>query len=329
MSGPQPHALVIAGPTGSGKSAWAERLAQHLPIEILSVDSAQVDRGLDIGSAKPDAATRARIPHRLLDLRDPHEPYSAGEFARDARAAILDAWALGRLPVLVGGTMLYLRALLHGMAELPQADAALRARLEAEAAQLGWAALHGRLRSVDPVAAARIHPNDPQRIQRALEVHELTGRPISAWQAEATRPLTGIGWRGFALLPRERAAHWAALARRFTAMMAAGFLDEVRALRASPQLHAELPALRSVGYRQLWAHLAGETSLERAAGLAVIATRQLARRQLTWLRSEGGLQALDPGDESGFGHLLEAARALGPPSPASTPPAPAVGAPGG
>jgi len=329
MSGPQPHALVIAGPTGSGKSAWAERLAQHLPIEILSVDSAQVYRGLDIGSAKPDAATRARIPHRLLDLRDPHEPYSAGEFARDARAAILDAWALGRLPVLVGGTMLYLRALLHGMAELPQADAALRARLEAEAAQLGWAALHGRLRSVDPVAAARIHPNDPQRIQRALEVHELTGRPISAWQAEATRPLTGIGWRGFALLPRERAAHWAALERRFTAMMAAGFLDEVRALRANPQLHAELPALRSVGYRQLWAHLAGETSLDRAAGLAVIATRQLARRQLTWLRSEGGLQALDPGDESGFGHLLEAARALGPPSPASTPPAPAVGAPGG
>ena len=329
MSGPQPHALVIAGPTGSGKSAWAERLAQHLPIEILSVDSAQVYRGLDIGSAKPDAATRARIPHRLLDLRDPHEPYSAGEFARDARAAILDAWSLGRLPVLVGGTMLYLRALLHGMAELPQADAALRARLEAEAAQLGWAALHGRLRSVDPVAAARIHPNDPQRIQRALEVHELTGRPISAWQAEATRPLTGIGWRGFALLPRERAAHWAALERRFTAMMAAGFLDEVRALRANPQLHAELPALRSVGYRQLWAHLAGETSLERAAGLAVIATRQLARRQLTWLRSEGGLQALDPGDESGFGHLLEAARALGPPSPASTPPAPAVGAPGG
>jgi len=329
MSGPQPHALVIAGPTGSGKSAWAERLAQHLPIEILSVDSAQVYRGLDIGSAKPDAATRARIPHRLLDLRDPHEPYSAGEFARDARAAILDAWSLGRLPVLVGGTMLYLRALLHGMAELPQADAALRARLEAEAAQLGWAALHGRLRSVDPVAAARIHPNDPQRIQRALEVHELTGRPISAWQAEATRPLTGIGWRGFALLPRERAAHWAALERRFTAMMAAGFLDEVRALRANPQLHAELPALRSVGYRQLWAHLAGETSLDRAAGLAVIATRQLARRQLTWLRSEGGLQALDPGDESGFGHLLEAARALGPPSPASTPPAPAVGAPGG
>jgi tRNA dimethylallyltransferase len=315
MSGPAqqdrlPQALVLAGPTGSGKSAWAERLAGHLPIEILSVDSAQVYRGLDIGSAKPDAATRARIPHRLLDLRDPQVPYSAGEFARDARAAILAAWELGRLPVLVGGTMLYLRALLHGMAELPQADAALRAQMEAEAARLGWAALHEQLRGVDPVAAARIHPNDPQRIQRALEVHRLTGRPISAWQAEATRPLDGIGWRGFALLPPDRAAHWAALERRFEGMMAAGFLDEVRGLRALPGVHPELPALRSVGYRQLWAHLAGKGSLEEAANLAVIATRQLARRQLTWLRSEGGLQALDPGDESGFGHLLAAATAL-------------------
>jgi tRNA dimethylallyltransferase len=305
-----PQALVLAGPTGSGKSAWAERLAEHLPIEILSVDSAQVYRGLDIGSAKPDAATRARIPHRLLDLREPHEPYSAGEFARDARAAILAAWDSGRLPVLVGGTMLYLRALLHGMAELPRADATLRGQLEAEAARLGWAALHGQLREVDPVAAARIHPNDPQRIQRALEVHRLTGRPISAWQAEATRPLTGIGWRGYALLPRDRAAHWAALERRYEAMMAAGFLDEVRALRARPLLNAELPALRSVGYRQLWAHLAGETGLEEAGRLAVIATRQLARRQLTWLRSEQGLQALDPEDETGFGHLLQAAKAL-------------------
>ena len=315
MSGPAqqdrlPQALVLAGPTGSGKSAWAERLAGHLPIEILSVDSAQVYRGLDIGSAKPDAATRARIPHQLLDLRDPQVPYSAGEFARDARAAILAAWELGRLPVLVGGTMLYLRALLHGMAELPQADAALRAQLDAEAARQGWAALHEQLRSVDPVAAARIHPNDPQRIQRALEVHRLTGRPISAWQAEATRPLDGIGWRGFALLPPDRAAHWAALERRFEGMMAAGFLDEVRRLRALPGVHPELPALRSVGYRQLWAHLAGEGSLAEATHLAVIATRQLARRQLTWLRSEGGLQALDPGDESGFGHLLAAATAL-------------------
>ena len=309
MSG-LPNALVLAGPTGSGKSAWAERLAEHLPIVILSVDSAQVYRGLDIGSAKPDAATRARIPHRLLDLRDPHEPYSAGEFARDARAAILEASAAGRLPVLVGGTMLYLRALLHGMAELPRADPALRAQLEADAARLGWGALHAQLRDVDPVAAGRIHPNDPQRIQRALEVHRLTGRAISAWQAEATRPLTGIGWRGFALLPRDRATHWASLGRRFEAMMAAGFLDEVRALRARPLVHAELPALRSVGYRQLWAHLAGETSLEEAVRLAVIATRQLARRQLTWLRSEAGLQALDPGDESGFGLLLAAARGL-------------------
>lgn len=305
---PLARALVIAGPTGSGKSAWAERLAEHLPIEILSVDSAQVYRGLDIGSAKPDAATRARIPHHLIDLRDPAQPYSAGEFARDARQALAEVTGRGKLPVLVGGTMLYLRALLHGMAELPQAAPAIRSALEAEAAQRGWAALHGDLQRVDPLAAARIHPNDPQRIQRALEVQRLTGRPISAWQAEAPAPLAGIAWQGFALLPADRVRHADTLAHRFDAMLAAGLLDEVQSLRARGDLRPELPALRSVGYRQLWEHLEGRCTLAQARERAVIATRQLAKRQLTWLRSEPGLVALDPADNSGFVRLLTVAR---------------------
>jgi tRNA dimethylallyltransferase len=301
-----PRALVIAGPTGSGKSAWAERLAGELPVEIISVDSAQVYRGLDIGSAKPDAATRARIPHHLIDLRDPLEPYSAGDFARDARSAIGAVLARGRLPVLVGGTMLYLRALLRGMAELPPAQPALRAALEAEAASRGWAQLHAELASVDPVAAARIHPNDPQRIQRALEVWRLTGRPISAWQAAAPQPLAGVAWQGVALLPPDRARHGGLLAQRFDAMLAAGLLDEVRALHARGDLHGELPALRSVGYRQLWEHLEGRSTLAEARELAIVATRQLAKRQLTWLRSEPALVPHDPGDADAFQRVKNA-----------------------
>jgi tRNA dimethylallyltransferase len=301
-----PRALVIAGPTGSGKSALAERLADQLPIEIISVDSAQVYRGLDIGSAKPDAATRARIPHHLLDLRDPLEPYSAGDFARDARVAIADVIARGRLPVLVGGTMLYLRALLRGMAELPPAQPALRAVLEAEAAGRGWAAMHAELARVDPPAAARIHPNDPQRIQRALEVWRLTGRPISDWQAAAPQPLAGVAWQGFALVPGDRAHLAQRLAERFDAMLAAGLLDEVRALHLRGDLHGELPALRSVGYRQLWEHLEGRCQLAEAREQAVVATRQLAKRQLTWLRSEPALRPLDPQAEGTFESLKNA-----------------------
>lgn len=302
------RALVIAGPTGSGKSAWAERLAGEQPIEIVSVDSAQVYRGLDIGSAKPDAATRLRIAHHLIDLRDASEPYSAGEFARDARRVIGEVLARGRLPVLVGGTMLYLRALLRGMAVLPQAQPALRAALEAEAARRGWAALHAELAQVDPVAAARIHPNDPQRIQRALEVYRHTGRPISAWQSEAIAPQAGVTWQGFALLPADRVRHGQALAQRFDAMLATGLLEEVRALHARGDLHPELPALRSVGYRQLWEHLEGRCTLAEARELAVIATRQLAKRQLTWLRSEPSFEPVDPADDAGFRRLLAVAR---------------------
>lgn len=286
--------VVITGPTAVGKSDWALALAEVLPIEIVSCDSAQVFRGLDIGTAKPDAATRARVPHHLLDLRDPAERYSAGEFVADASAAIHAIHARGRLPVVVGGTMLYLRALLQGLAPLPPARADIRAQIDARAARDGWPALHAELARLDPEAAARIHANDRQRIQRALEVFHATGRPISAWQAAnaaATRPFE---FRCCALVPTDRPALHARIAARFAAMMAAGFLDEVRALHARPDLTADHPAIRAVGYRQLWRHLAGELGLEASVEQGIAATRQLAKRQLTWLKSSLLLDNLDP-----------------------------------
>jgi tRNA dimethylallyltransferase len=306
-----PLALVLTGPTGSGKSAWAARLARELPIEIISVDSAQVFRGMDIGTAKPDAATRARIVHHLIDIRDPAERYSAGEFVHDARAAMQAILARGRLPVLVGGTQLYLRALLRGMAQLPPASATVRAQLEAEATERGWAALHSELELVDPQAAAKIHRNDPQRIQRALEVYRVSGRSISAWQAETRAPVDSPHWLRFALIPGDRTALVRALQARFATMLEAGLLAEVAALYRRGDLHAELPAIRAVGYRQLWAHCAGRIGLAEAVTLAVAATRQLAKRQLTWLRAESAYEALEPADESGLARILSAIRAAG------------------
>ena len=306
-----PLALVLTGPTGSGKSQWAARLAQQLPIEIVSVDSAQVFRGMDIGTAKPDAATRARTVHHLIDIRDPAERYSAGEFVHDARAALVAIQARGRLPVLVGGTQLYLRALLRGMAELPPASAAVRAQLELEAGVRGWTALHTELALVDPQAAAKIHRNDPQRIQRALEVYRVSGRNISTWQAKTRAPANDAHWLRFALIPGDRTALGRALEERFAAMLESGLLAEVAALYRRSDLHAELPAIRSVGYRQLWAHCAGRIGLAEAVAQAVVATRQLAKRQLTWLRAEGGYEALEPADESGFARILAAIRAAG------------------
>jgi tRNA dimethylallyltransferase len=303
--------LVLTGPTGSGKSDWAGRLAQSLPIEIISVDSAQVYRGMDIGTAKPTAAVRARIAHHLLDIRDPAERYSAGEFASDARVALRAIHARGHLPVLVGGTMLYLRALLRGMAELPHASVAVRAALEAEAASLGWPALHAELSKVDPAAASKIHPRDPQRIQRALEVYRLTGRPISEWQALTQPPLDGVQWLRFALVPGDRAALGGALAARFSCMLEDGLLTEVATMFKRADLHAELPAIRSVGYRQLWAYCAGEIELEEAKRQAVVATCQLAKRQMAWLRAETGYECLDPADESGMGRIVRAVEAAG------------------
>ena len=306
-----PPALVLTGPTGSGKSDWAWRLAQELPVEIISVDSAQVYRGMDIGTAKPSAAEQARVTHHLIDIRDPSERYSAGEFVRDARAAMAQAHSRGHLPVLVGGTQLYLRALLRGMALLPEASPAVRAELAAEAGARGWPNLHAELVKVDPRAAAKIHPNDPQRIQRALEVYRQSGRPISDWQAATQLPDDGAHWLRFALIPGDRAALARGLRERFQAMLEAGLLAEVSALYHRVDLHAELPALRAVGYRQLWAHCAGETGLAEATEHAVTATRQLAKRQLTWLRAESAYQSLDPAMPAGFTRILGAIRAAG------------------
>jgi tRNA dimethylallyltransferase len=295
---------VLTGPTGTGKSDFALRLAREFPIEIVSVDSAQVYRGLDIGSAKPDAATRAAVPHHLIDLVEPTAGYSAGQFVRDAARAIADIEARGRVPLLVGGTMLYLRALIGGIATLPQASESIRAAIDDDARRLGWAAMHARLAEVDTAAAARIHPNDAQRIQRALEVYTSAGVPISVLQARTRSPLTRE-FRCVTLIPHDRARLHIALAQRFEAMMAAGLLDEVRGLFARGDLTEAHPAIRAVGYRQLWSHLAGAYPLETAVDRAIAATRQLAKRQLTWLRSMPDIVAFDPYDLQSFVGLRE------------------------
>ena len=305
----RPLAIAVMGPTASGKTAFAIELARRHGGEIVSVDSALVYQGLDIGAAKPDAAERAGVPHHLLDMRQPWQPYSAAEFAVDARAAIEGILARGKLPVLAGGTGLYFRALLEGLAPMPDADPALRASLTAEAAQRGWAALHADLSRVDPAAAARIGPGDAQRIQRALEVFALSGRPISAWQRDRPPPRLPLRVLKLVLAPGERATLHARIARRFDAMLQAGFLDEVRGLRALPQLRGhpaplDLPALRAVGYRQAWEHLDGASSAAEFRDRAIFATRQLANRQLTWLRGELDGRRFDP--ERDGGQLREA-----------------------
>ena len=305
----RPPAIAVMGPTASGKTAFAIELARRHGGEIVSVDSALVYQGLDIGAAKPDAAERAGVPHHLLDMRQPWQPYSAAEFAVDARVAIEGILARGKLPVLAGGTGLYFRALLEGLAPMPDADPALRASLTAEAAQRGWAALHADLSRVDPAAAARIGPGDAQRIQRALEVFALSGRPISAWQRDRPPPRLPLRVLKLVLAPGERATLHARIARRFDAMLQAGFLDEVRGLRALPQLRGhpaplDLPALRAVGYRQAWEHLDGASSAAEFRDRAIFATRQLAKRQLTWLRGELDGRRFDP--ERDGGQLREA-----------------------
>jgi tRNA dimethylallyltransferase len=281
-------AVLIAGPTGAGKTDLALELAGRFPVEIVSVDSAQVYRGMDIGTAKPSAATRARVPHHLIDVCDPAEAYSAGRFRRDALDLIGAIRARGRLPLLVGGTMLYFRALMHGIAPLPEADPVVRAGIDRRAAALGWPALHAELAALDPEAAVRIRPADGQRIQRALEVLELTGERLSRLQKLASP--APLAFAAFALVPDDRVALYARIDARFHRMMEEGFLDEVRALRARGDLDPDLPSLRSVGYRQLWTHLAGACSLEQAVAEGQRATRNLAKRQLTWIRSEPAWQ---------------------------------------
>ena len=295
----RPRAIALMGPTASGKTALAVDWVARFGLEIISVDSALVYRGLDIGSAKPDAALLARAPHRLIDIRDPHETYSAAEFATDALAAMREIHAARRVPLLVGGTGLYFRALLHGFSDMPSADPALRAQIGEEAARRGWAALHAELAQVDPLAAARIAPGDPQRIQRALEVYRLSGRPISQWQAQSARAPFPFRVLKLAVAPAERATLHARIEARLDAMLDTGFLDEVRPLAADPRLHPDLPAMRAVGYRQALEHLTGETSAEEFRLRAIHATRQLAKRQLTWLRSERDARWFDPERDAG------------------------------
>jgi tRNA dimethylallyltransferase len=285
-------AVLLLGPTASGKSALALELARRVDLEIVSIDSAQVYRGLDIGAAKPSAAERARVPHHLIDLRDPADPYSAAEFLRDARAAIADIAGRGRLPLVVGGTMMYARSLREGLADLPSADPATRARIEQEAQALGWPALHARLQQIDPPTAQRLAPADRQRISRALEVFALSGKRLSDLQLQ-TEPGTP-GLRTVALMPGDRAQLHRRIAQRFDAMLAGGFLDEVRALRARGDLHPDLPAIRSVGYRQAWEHLNAATPVADFREAAIAATRQLARRQLTWLRAMEDAVVIEP-----------------------------------
>jgi tRNA dimethylallyltransferase len=302
----RPLAIFLMGPTAAGKTALACALAERYPLRLISVDSALVYRGLDIGSAKPDAATLRQYPHQLIDLREPAQPYSAAEFRADALREMQEITAEKHVPLLVGGTGLYFRALQSGLSDLPDADPQLRARLAQEAAQLGWAALHARLRDLDPLAAARIRPGDAQRIQRALEVIVLTGKPLSAQQGGATER---FGYRvlKLALIPADRALLHTRIAQRIDSMIAQGFLDEVRALRERQDLHANLPALRAVGYRQAWQHLDGQFDAAEFRDRAVFATRQLAKRQLTWLRAELDARPIDP---FGPGHMTVAEAAV-------------------
>ncbi|WP_133477426.1 tRNA (adenosine(37)-N6)-dimethylallyltransferase MiaA [Cognatilysobacter segetis] len=299
---PRPLAIALMGPTASGKTALAVDWATRFGGEVVSVDSALVYRGLDIGAAKPTPAERVGIAHHLIDVREPWQPYSAAEFAADALDAVHDILARGRLPILAGGTGLYFHALLHGLAPMPEADAAVRDAIAAEAGARGWAALHADLAGIDPEAAARIHATDAQRIQRALEVWRLSGRTITAWRREPVARRFPCRVLKLVVAPRAREVLHERIALRFDAMLDGGFLDEVRRLRAQPQLAShprplDLPALRAVGYRQAWEHLDGAYDLADLRERGIQATRQLAKRQLTWLRGELDAIWADPATE--------------------------------
>ena len=286
-------AYALLGPTASGKSRLALHAALKRPIEIVSVDSAQVYRGMDIGTAKPSPPERAAVPHHLIDLINPDERYSTAQFRADAGSAVLDILHRGKVPLLVGGTMLYYRSLVSGLDELPAADPAMRSAIEAEAARRGWPALHAELARIDPAAGARIRPGDSQRIQRALEVFRLTGQPLSQLQQGRSEPLP-FQLKGCALIPERTTLH-RAIEQRFDAMLRAGLVDELKRLRSSFRLSAELPSMRAVGYRQVWQYLEGECDEGAMRTRALAASRQLAKRQLTWLRSFPDLVRLDAG----------------------------------
>jgi tRNA dimethylallyltransferase len=310
MNAPTPRparpVALLMGPTGAGKTDLALELAERFPVEIVSVDSAMVYRGMDIGTGKPDAATLQRVPHRLVDILDPSQTYSAGQFVRDAACAIDEIHARGRLPLLVGGTMLYFRALRRGIAEMPSANPQVRAEIDAEALQRGWPALHADLASFDARAAARIRPNDAQRIQRAIEVFRVTGKSISELHDSAAPPRSDLEHHAFAWVPGDRARLYDKIEQRFHAMLRAGLLEEVRRLHERGDLHIDLSSIRSVGYRQLWEHLQGQVALDSAIERAILATRHLARRQLVWLRADTDVRWVDA-LESGAGAQIERA----------------------
>jgi tRNA dimethylallyltransferase len=281
------------GPTASGKTAVALALAERFPVEIVSVDSAQVYRGMDVGTAKPGTAERERVPHHLIDILDPTEAYSAGRFRDDALSLSREIFARGRVPLFAGGTMLYAAALFRGLADLPSAQPAIRAGIDAEAARDGWPALHARLAEVDPQTARRLKPTDAQRIQRALEVHRHTGRALSSLHADAAHAPLPFEALRISLEPSDRAVLHERIARRFGAMLDAGLVDELKGLRERYRLDRSMPSMRAVGYRQAWETLEGEQPAETLEARGVAATRQLAKRQLTWLRSMPEVERFD------------------------------------
>ncbi|AZE15041.1 tRNA dimethylallyltransferase [Pseudomonas chlororaphis subsp. aureofaciens] len=299
----RPPAIFLMGPTAAGKTDLAIELTKVLPCELISVDSALVYRGMDIGTAKPSKEILAEFPHRLIDILDPAESYSAADFRTDALAAMADITARGKIPLLVGGTMLYYKALLEGLADMPPADPQVRAELEEEAARLGWQALHDQLAAIDPESAARIHPNDPQRLTRALEVYRVSGLSMTAHRLRQSAQSTEAAASGrgqlpytvanLAIAPANRQVLHERIAQRFTIMLEQGFVDEVVALRSRSDLHAGLPSIRAVGYRQVWDHLDGKLTFAEMQERGIIATRQLAKRQFTWLRSWADLHWLD------------------------------------
>jgi tRNA dimethylallyltransferase len=305
-----PPVICLMGPTASGKTPLAIEIVQHFPCEIISVDSAMVYRGMNIGSAKPDADVLRIAPHRLIDILDPSDIYSAGQFRKDALREIDDVFARGKIPLLVGGTMMYFRVLQQGLAQLPKADLNLRADLQQRAQQQGWEAMHAFLASVDAAAAQRINPNDSQRIQRALEVYLLTGKTITSWQENDTSPLSGYRVYNIALAMNDRALLHQRIENRFDAMLKAGFIEEVESLYARGDLSSDLPSIRSVGYRQAWDYLSGIGSHTDMREKAIIATRQLAKRQMTWLRSWLQVQWLEANSKTVFDEMKELLKSI-------------------
>lgn len=297
----KPTAIFLMGPTASGKTALASALYKHLPVDVISVDSALIYRGMDIGTAKPTAAELLDTPHRLINIRDPSESYSAADFRADALKEMADIVAAGRIPLLVGGTMLYFKALLEGLSPLPAADSAVRERIEQDAERLGWGALHQQLLQIDPVAGARIHPNDPQRLSRALEVFYISGKTLTELTQVAGDALPYLVHQ-FAIAPSSREVLHQRIEDRFHQMVAAGFEDEVKSLMARGDLHPDLPAIRCVGYRQMWSYLNGEIEHDEMVYRGVCATRQLSKRQMTWLRGWEEINWLNSEDLS---HSLE------------------------